>query len=419
MLNPTTNAFDVCQQESVSFLASHFRAGCGDKPGLGKTLTAILAAEMVRADHALAICPPGVRSNWEEHVRLHARRCQWDIIGDSEIADPMKLLRLRARYHVVVPDEAHRYKEFESQRTMDVFGPHGLASRSSHYIWCLSGTFSPNGRPVEYWPMLKTCHPDFARMSFAQFTRLYCGAFFDGRAMNVKGASRVEEFKALLDKFIISHTKAQTFPGRKEPLVVRVPVELSSAEMAAVVAAEREIISREAYISSTKERNSALGDSATLRRLVGLALAPHAAAFAREKLTGVRKVVVFFQHTEAGKILQRDLWNLKPLVYQGGMTDGQKDEVKTAFSNAEHRVILVQQQAGGTGINGLQQHSSTAIFAEPDWVPGETEQRIDRLDRMGAESELVTAYQMYARGTMHSAVLGVHDRKNLVRGKLE
>jgi len=106
-------------------------------------------------------------------------------------------------------------------------------------------------------------------------------------------------------------------------------------------------------------------------------------------------------------------------VYQGGMTDGQKDEVKTAFSREAHRVILVQQQAGGTGINGLQQHSSTAIFAEPDWVPGETEQRIDRLDRMGAESELVTAYQMYARGTMHSAVLGVHDRKDVVRGKLE
>ena len=418
MLNQV-NAFDLCQQESIRFLASRYRAGCGDKPGLGKTLTAILAAEMAGARHALAICPPSVRSNWEDQTRNYATGCQWDIIGDSELGDPMKLLRLRDRYDVVVPDEAHRYKEFESQRTMAVFGPGGLASRSTYYIWSLSGTFSPNGRPVEYWPLLKSCHPKFASMSFAAFTRRYCGAFFDGRAMNVKGASNVEEFKALLDEFIISHTKAQAFPGRKEPLVVRVPVELTNSEMAAVVAAEKEIISREAFISSTKEKNSALGDSATLRRLVGLALAPHAAAFAREKLTGVRKVVVFFQHTAVGKILHDKLQEFHPLVYQGGMTDFQKEWVKGYFGFPVHRVMLVQQQAGGTGINGLQQHSSTAIFAEPDWVPGETEQRIDRLDRMGSESDLVTAYQMYARGTMHSAVLGVHDRKENVRARLE
>lgn len=419
MLNPTTNAFDACQQESVMFLANRFRAGCGDKPGLGKTRTALMAAEMVAVKTGLAICPPGVRSNWDEQIRAHARRCEWDVIGDSELGDPMKLLRLRKSYDVVVPDEAHRYKEFESDRTMAVFGPGGLASRSNAYIWSLSGTFSPNGRPVEYWPLLKTCHPKFAHMSFAAFTRRYCGAFFDGRAMNVKGASNVEEFKALLDEFIISHTKAQAFPGRKSPLVVRVPVELSSAEMNAVIAAEKEIISREAFISSTKEKNSALGDSATLRRLVGLALAPRAAAFAREKLTGVRKVVVFYQHTDAGAILVRELREFKPILYKGGISDVEKSAVLNAFALPAHRVIIVQQQAGGTGINGLQQHSSTAIFAEPDWVPGETEQRIDRLDRMGSESDLVTAYQMYARGTMHSAVLGVHDRKENVRAGLE
>lgn len=411
-------AFDKCQEESIAFLSNNFRAACGDKPGLGKTRTAIIAAEYVEAKTGLAICPPSVRSNWEEHIQLFANRCKWDVIGDSEIADPMKLLRLRARYDVVVPDEAHRYKEVESQRTMNVFGPKGLASRGT-YIWPLSGTFSPNGRPVEYWPMLKALHPDFANMSFGTFTRLYCGAYFDGRAMNVKGASRVDEFKALLDKFIVSHTKAQAFPGRREPLVVRVPVDLDLAGLAVITAAEKEILGREAYISSTMEQFSQLGDSASLRRLTGLVMAPYAADFAYQKLQGVNKVVIFFQHTAVGRELERILWAFRPLVYEGGMTDYQKSAALIDFAGEKSRVILVQQQAGGTGINGLQQHSSTAIFAEPDWVPGETEQRIDRLDRMGAESELVTAYQLYARGTMHSAILGVHDRKDKVRGRLK
>lgn len=422
MLNQVNNdnlAFNRCQGESINFLASRFHAACGDKPGLGKTRTAIIASREVRARTCLVVCPPGVRSNWHDHISQFAGRGQhWDVIGDSELADEFKTAYLHNRYDLIVADEAHRYKETDSARTMAVFGPRGLIARAT-YKWCLSGTFSPNGRPVEYWPMLKTLHPDFATMSYAKFCQLYCGAFFDGRAMNVKGSSRVEEFKALLDKFIISHTKAQAFPGRSAPLVVRVPVDLSEQDLVAVNRMEREIIGRDAYISATREQFSQLGDSATLRRLLGLAMVPAAEAFVREKLEGVRKVVLFYQHTEVGERLKVALYPYKPILYKGGMTDAQKDEAKRAFALAPHRVFIAQQQSAGTGINGLQQHSSTAIFAEPDWTPGETEQRIDRLDRMGAEGDLVTAYQLYARGTMQAAVVGVHDRKDGIRLRLE
>lgn len=428
MLNQVNNdnaAFDACQQESVSFLADNFHAACGDKPGLGKTRTTLQAAERVvsRAKalgaRGLVICPPGVRSNWDEHILDYAHRVKWDVIGDSEIDDSLKLLKLHARYDFVVVDEAHRFKEFESDRTKAVFGPQGLVRRSTYYKWCLSGTFSPNGRPVEYWPMLKTLHPDFASMSYAKFTQRYCGAFFDGRAMNVKGASNVEEFKALLDKFIIAHTKAQAFPGRSAPLVVRVPVDLAPEELLHVTRMEREIISRDAHISATMEQFSQLGDSATLRRLVGLAMLAPVEQFVRLKLEGTRKIVLFYQHTEVGERLAVRLKAFNPILYKGGMSDTAKDYAKAAFAVPAMRVFIAQQQAAGTGINGLQQHSSTAIFAEPDWTPGETEQRIDRLDRMGAEGDLVTAYQLYARGTMQAAVVGVHDRKDGIRLRLE
>lgn len=418
MLNQV-NAFDACQEESISFLASRFHAACGDAPGLGKTRSAIKAADRVNAKHSLVICPAGVRSNWWEHIEENYGHTRgWDVIGYSEIIDDMKVLGLRARYDVCIIDEEHFCKEFESQRTLAVFGRGGLASRAA-YKWPLSGTFTPNGRPIEYWPMLKNLHPAFATMSYGTFARVYCGSFFDGRALNVKGASNIEEFKVLLDQFIIAHTKAQAFPGRSAPIVVRVPVDLSEEALAKVNTLEREIISRDAYISSTQEKFSQLGDSATMRRLLGEAMAPHAAAFAREKLEGVRKVVVFYQHTNVGENLARSLAAFRPVLYKGGMTDFQKDGAKMMFARPEHRVFIAQQQAAGTGINGLQQHSSTAIFAEPDWTPGETEQRIDRLDRKGAECDLVTAYILYARGTLSAAVLGVHDRKDKVRTKLQ
>ncbi len=61
-------------------------------------------------------------------------------------------------------------------------------------------------------------------MSFGTFARLYCGMYFDGRENNVKGASRVDEFRGLLDQFIIAHAKTQAFPGRTAPLVSRIGV---------------------------------------------------------------------------------------------------------------------------------------------------------------------------------------------------
>ena len=411
--------FDICQEESIAFLAARFHAACGDAPGGGKTRTGIKAAERVGAINKLVVCPASVRSHWWaqiETVTGHTRG--WDVVGYPTASSPWHLLGLRDRYDAVLVDEEHFCKEPGSARAFAVLGSGGLVHRG-RYKWCFSGTFAPNGRPVEYWPMLKTLHPHFARMSFGTFARLYCGMYFDGRENNVKGASRVEEFKMLLDQFIVAHTKAQLFPGRREPLVVRVPVELTQDELRMVTDAEMGILSREVYISSAKEAYSQLGDSAALRHLVGLAMTPHAAAFAREKLMGVRKLVLFFQHTEVGAALRLALGGYKPALYRGGMTDAQKDAAKARFLSEDGcRVFLAQQQAAGTGTDGLQRVSSTIILAEPDWVPGETWQRVNRLDRPGAESDLVTAYQLYARGTLHSAVLGVHDRKEKIRVKL-
>ena len=419
MSTTSLSAFEKCQQESIDFLASHFHAGCGDVRGAGKTKTALKAAVAVGAETLLVVCPASVRTNWEAELFELPVRGIWSRVVSYNMALDAPRDTLSDKYDVCIVDEEHFCKEPDSQRANAVFGPRGLASKAK-YKWCLSGTFAPNGRPVEYFPMLKALHPHFAKMSFAAYAQRYCGAFYDGRAMNNKGASNIEEFKGLLDEFIITHSYAQVFPGRTEPVLIHVPVDLAASEMLEVNAAERAMISRPAMASPTRENFSQLGDSATLRRLLGEAIIPHAANFVHDKLEGVRKVVVFYQHTDVGVGLALRLNQFNPVVYRGGMSDTKKEEIKRTFrEDAKCRVAVIQQQAGGTGMNGLQQVSSTCVFAEPDWTPGETEQRVGRLDRMGAEGDVVTAYVLYARGTMQAAVLGVHDRKDKIREKLQ
>lgn len=411
-------SFDICQNESINFLASRYHAACADAPGLGKTLTAIRAAQRIGARKVLVICPASVRTNWHEHLQdefglLHG----WDVISYNSAVSHYDA-GLHAAYDVCIIDEAHFCKEPESKRAQAVLGKGGLASRAK-YIWALSGTFAPNYRPVEYYPLLKTLHPDFASMSYAKYTQRYCGAYFNGREMDVRGATNTDEFKGLLSKFMITHTKAQAFPGRKAPIVSRVGVTLSDKDVSTVRQAESKLLTREALLSPSREHYSQMGDMATLRRLIGIAMVPSVVDFVEEKLEGVEKIVVFFQHTEVGRQLNKALNSFSPVLYEGGMNDAQKEEAKVRFrGDKTRRVFLGQQQAAGTGINGLQHSCSMAVFAEPDWVPGDTEQRIDRLDRMGQDGELVTAYILFAYSTISATILNVHDRKDRVGVKL-
>lgn len=409
------------QVEGSRFMASRFHAANGDQPGLGKTIQAIHAADLVNARRILVTCPASVRSNWHERVEEHYGHTRgWDVISyDGASNSQFRASHVRDRYDVWIGDEIHFCKTCESQRTRAMFGSFardgfaGLATRAD-YKWPMSGTLAPNGRPLELFPMLKALAPAFRSMSFAEYTQKYCGAFFDGRERNIKGSSRTEELSGLLRDFMVRRTKREVFPDRRAPIVSRVPVELSALDLAAVIAAEDEIGGREARLSSSYEKFSAMGDTSRLLRLLGMAMAPHVVRFVDDQLSTVPKVVVFAQHVDVmdAMMAQFSKRGYEPALHRGGMGDAQKDANKARFLGDDKcRVFIGQRQSAGTGIDGLQRVCSTVVDAEPSWVPGETEQRIDRLDRMDAADDIVNAYILYARGTLSAVVVKVHDRK--------
>lgn len=409
------------QEVGARFMASGFHRANGDDPGLGKTVQAIRAADLVNATSGLVTCPASVRTNWWEHLEEHYGHTRgWDVISYDGARIDSHRAHLRDRYGVWIGDEVHFCKTCDSLRTRAIFGRDGLARRAD-YKWPLSGTMAPNGRPVELYPMLKSLAPAFAGMSFTKYTQLYCGAYFDGYGWNVKGATRVDELAAILRDFMIRRTKREVFPDRKEPIVSRVGLDLAPGALAAVTAEEDAIGGREARLSSVHEKFSQLGDTSKLLRLLGEAKTPAIGDFVEDLLESHEKVVVFFQHTSVGEALRQRFARagLGPVVYQGGMNDSGKDQVKRQFmQDRATRVFLGQRQAAGTGINGLQTVCSAAVIAEPGWAPGDTEQLIDRLDRIGLADDLVNAYILYARGTLDAVVVRVHDVKEYVGDRL-
>lgn len=407
---------EAFQEIGARHLASSFHKALGDERGLGKTPQALRAATYVAAKTGLVICPASVRTSWWEHIEEEFGRAEgWDVISYNAARGA----KLRDAYDVVIPDEMHYCKTLDSQRTQAVLGRVGLIRRG-RYKWPLSGTFSPNHRPVELFPMLKTLAPAFRDISWEDYTRTYCGAFFDGRQWNYKGAAKIDELRELMRGFILRRTKAEVYPDRLAPLVTMMPVELSSQELAYVNEIEDEMGARELRISSRFVDHSQLGDTSRLLRALGNAMRGHVLRFALDLLDVEDKVVVFAHHTDVIDWLKVAFAakGLRPVVYRGGMSDSQKKEAVEIFQSPECRVFIGQRQAAGTGINGLQKVCSTMLVAEPSWVPGETDQLIGRLDRIGQADPLVNAYVMYAKGTLSAVVVGVHQQKEAVGARL-
>lgn len=410
------------QIEGARYLATHPHALLADEPGLGKTLQAIAAAEILGLKRILVVCPASVRLNWKQEVEecLGGEAASgWQVISYHGASNAVTRAVLDASYEAIILDEAHFLKTPDSQRTQAVFGPEGLARRAKHK-WALTGTPVLN-RPRELYPMVKSLAPRFSDISWSAYTQRYCGAYFDGRGMNTKGATHLDELRGRLDGFMIRRTKAEVLPDLPPKRYARIPLEVSAADLKFVIAEEALISDRESKISSVHEDFSQLGDLAHLLRLTGEAKVRATVEYICDLLETTDKIVVFAKHREVIRKIEDalKLAGRGSVVYHGGMSDTQKRDAVNIFKARRGvEVFIGQIQAAGTGINGLQEVASQVVFAELSWVPGETGQAVDRLHRIGQKADSVLIHLPHVPGTLESAVLSTHDRKENIIDRL-
>jgi SNF2 family DNA or RNA helicase len=153
-----------------------------------------------------------------------------------------------------------------------------------------------------------------------------------------------------------------------------------------------------------------------------MAKAAKVAAFVDDLIdSGSGKVCVFYHHTAVAHILDEHLGHRMPVLYAGGMTDGDKDRALSEFTSetGDCEVFLGQNQAAGQGINGLQKASHTMVFAESEWSPEEMKQIMARLRRIGMDmSRPVNCYVPFVPGTIEGAMIATYIRKEQIIDRL-
>jgi Helicase conserved C-terminal domain len=156
-----------------------------------------------------------------------------------------------------------------------------------------------------------------------------------------------------------------------------------------------------------------------IRHKLAIYKLPQCISFVKEILKNYdEKLIIFFYHRDIADSLINTLEEYNPLLIIGGMNTVKKQEAIDKFINeSKHKILCSQITAGGQGIDGLQTVCNHVIFVEISWVPGEIDQAIDRLNRIG-QTNPVLCQIFYVPDTLEAKMIHTVRHKRRVIDKL-
>jgi SNF2 family DNA or RNA helicase len=408
------------QKADIEYALARPNTLVADQPGLGKTPVAICFANEIQAKRVLVLCPANIRLQWAKRIRewttlkwpysiypilksghgVHPT-ANWTIVSyDLARTDAIGSTLAKGHYDLLVLDEAHYLKTIDSRRTRAVFGGGtrevtALASCADRVL-ALTGTPLPN-RPREAYTLSRgLCFDAIDWMSEDAFR----ARFNPSKRVEVKGQNGMVKYyvdersgrhaelqNRLRGNFMVRHLKRDVMPQLRLPEFDVVDMEESGPV--------KEALKAESLLHIDPENLEGVdfvdGHIAAVRRQMGVALAPQISDYVAMVLDGgEEKVVVFAWHIEVLNILETRLAKYG-VVRVDGSTGANKKErlVETFRMNPECRVIIGNMLSLGTGTDGLQEVCSHGVVAEPDWVFGNNQQVVDRLDRGGQKGKVL------------------------------
>lgn len=457
---PTDKELAQFQTCSVEYALQRNNTLIGDQPGLGKTPIAICFANEIAAKRILVLCPANIRIQWVNRIRewstmrypyivypvLSGRHgvhpdAQWTVASyDLAHTEAIGSSLAQLKPDLVILDEAHYLKTIDSKRTQAVFGDYTgwcrkairdgkkiigyeklfrALSANCGAILALTGTPLPN-RPREAYTLARgLCFDAIDWLSEEKFGERYNPSAVitkeraDGTEYTFKReeVGRAGELQARLRaNFMVRHLKRDVMTQLKLPVFNLFQVD-ETKEVRQVLEAES-LLGIDPDDFEAEEMKPIMGHIAVVRKMMGLAIAPQVADYAAMCIDGGEdKLVIFAWHIEVLNVLQRLLGKYGVVRIDGSTsTNARRDNILAFQHDPRIKIMMGNTLSLGTGTDGLQEVSCHALLAEPEWVSGNNEQAIDRLDRMG-QQRAVQADLFVAPGSLLEKILASSLRK--------
>lgn len=408
------------QVTGAQWLAKRSRAALLDEQGLGKTITAIEAANLGRknADRAWRICivcPSVVLWNWAREWkrwsafkdRIQVIQRLVEVVDDTAhvvVLSHRAIIDLRPAlqkylWDLVVLDEGHYFRNPQAARTKAFYGDYWATSPSTlstDRCWVLTGTPMPNDIR-NLWTMCWGLWPErfpsptnpTRAMSPAEFERRYCKTRPTRFGRQAIGNLNVGEFRERVADVTLRRSKRDhlDLPAmRYESIVLRpdrIPQELELLDTALY----RKLKDARVTAESDEEALLQVGwkqHLTTWRRLVGIAKAEPIAELVQMELDCdyTEKIVIFAMHIQVVELLIEKLGANRCVSITGSTTPPDRQRAVDQFQTDDRIQVFVGQIiAAGSGITLTA--ASEVLFAELSWVPGDNAQAADRVHRIG------------------------------------
>jgi len=424
------------QRAGVAYKLARGNTIIADQPGLGKTAQSIVIANELGAERVLVVVPASVRLQWRDmfyrwiwprnyntptgyplaNVVLSSKdgiyrgpKPHWTIISYDLIVRSRAVYEalLKKEFDLVIFDELHYLKSYEAQRTRALFGAQNWegVAENAQVMLGLTGTPLPN-RPRECYAAARAFDFDcIDRLSEDAFKARYNPSMRMPSGFVLEKVGRLPELQNRLRcNIMVRRMKRDVMHQLPEVQYELTYVEPNAGVKKALRAENMLGIDPLHFDGSDAEIQ---GQIATVRREMGEAKVPLVVEHLTRLLNGgLDKVVVFTWHRSVLASLAEQMQSYGVVSVPGGSTAVQKHQRKQQFiDDPNTRIFLGNILACGTGTDGLQDVCSMAVFAEGSWVPGDNDQAVDRLWRIG-QTRSVLAQFLVAPGGMDERVLG-------------
>jgi SNF2 family DNA or RNA helicase len=391
--------FDHQETAAPELASSRFKM-LWDVPGLGKTITTVRGADLLRAMRILVICPANLRVHWlnsfqewqtvDRKLILHKGNTI-DVSADDPAVHsvsstalsyeaPAKAL-LSKYWDLVIVDEADAFRSFTATRTVNLLFDQVKSLKARTYaLWALTGT-----------PIVASAadlYPFYYAMGLGPLSELQFRDYFTNTRIDYYGNIKsygIKNKTELLDIFrpwVIRRT-LESVGIELPPLHVSdLPVQVSPSELETLKLLSDTLTP--AQIDSLIESEETNTSVTTLRRALGNVKA----ALSVERMAQCyhhfdrRPTVGFFYHKEVGQAVKNGLEarNYKTAVIEGGISRAQLKEAQDAFREKRIQHLLVQEQAGGVGLTLTT--GSYGLIVESPWTATAKAQEMARLHRI-------------------------------------
>lgn len=402
------------------------------------------------------ICPSSLKLNWKkEWLKWDVKSLSIGIVSAGKKTFPetdVVILNydmlgkfqnsLRAvEWDLLIIDECHYLKEGKTGRTQEVFGRKkarvqkrtrtveieladgtkkkvkeqydrevdALEPLKARRRVFLTGTPIVN-RPKEMWPLVQSLDPDGLGSNWKRYAERYCNGMQTRFGYDWSGSSNLPELQEKLrSRFMIRRLKMDVL--KELPAKRRQIISLEAEGTAILKIIEKEKKTYAEYEEALKSgefsfETPAFQEISRVRKETAVAKIPYVVDHLKGILEdGTDKIVVMVHHYEVVDNLIAALREFGVVSVDGRTSNENRQKAVDAFQeDPDIRVFVGTIKAAGVGLTLTA--SSTVIFAELDWVPGNVTQAEDRVHRIG-QRNAVMIYHLVLEGSLDERMVEI------------